>query len=64
MAEFAMAKIVGGAETWINLNQVRSAVSYDGKTTTVTFEKEHSIIIEGPPAVIVSGHTKGERRSL
>jgi len=53
MAQFITAKLQGGPQVWINVDQVRFVSSPDGQTSTVHFDREDTIAVEGPPAVIV-----------
>jgi hypothetical protein len=53
MAQFIMAKFHSGPQVWINVDQVRFVPSEDGHVTTVHFDEEDSIAVEGTPAVIV-----------
>jgi hypothetical protein len=59
MAQFVMAKLNGGPQVWINADQIRFVFSQDnGRTTLVHFDKDDSIAIEGPPAIVLSTTTK------
>ena len=53
MAQFIMAKLHCGPQVWINVDQVRFVSSEDGHVTTVHFDEEDSIAVEGTPAVVV-----------
>jgi hypothetical protein len=60
MAQFIMAKLHSGPQVWINVDQVRfvssqddHVSSQDDHVTTVHFDEEDSIAVEGPPAVVV-----------
>jgi hypothetical protein len=53
MAQFITAKLQDGPQVWINVDQVLFVSSQDGQTSTVHFDREHTIAVEGPPAVIV-----------
>jgi hypothetical protein len=53
MAQFIMAKLHSGPQVWINVDQVRFVSSQDDHVTTVHFDEEDSIAVEGPPAVVV-----------
>jgi hypothetical protein len=59
MAHFVMVKLSGGEPVWINVDQVRYVASDDGRTTAVHFTKHHSILVEGPPAVVVNTRRRG-----
>jgi hypothetical protein len=48
-----MAKLHSGPQVWINVDQVRFVSSEDGHVTTVHFDEEDSIAVEGTPAVVV-----------